>query len=155
MTGNPPNPSGADPNPAPPANHLGDEELAVVAARQALTVPGVLRLQPGRKHAVGRAARLLFSSGGQDDQLAAAASGIEVSRGDVRSAAPVAGGDADSGSGARERSIEVTVRVITAAHPSPRGIAREVQRVVSDELALLTRTPVTVVVVIVDVEDDE
>ena len=155
MTGNPPNPSGADPNPAPPADHLGDEELAVVAARQALTVPGVLRLQPGLKHAVGRGARLLFSSGGQDDQLAAAASGIEVSRGDVRSAAPVAGGDADSGSGARERSIEVTVRVITAAHPSPRGIAREVQRVVSDELALLTRTPVTVVVVIVDVEDDE
>ena len=95
MTGSPPDPSGADANPRL-RHHLEDEQIAAAAARQALTVPGVLRLQPGLKHAVGRAARLLFSSGGQDDQLAAAASGIEVSRGDV-AAAPVAGGDADSG----------------------------------------------------------
>jgi len=157
MTGNPPGLPGADSNRVPPApateHHLGDGQIAAAAARRALAEPGVLRLQPGLKHAVGRAARLLFTAGGQEDRLAAAASGIEVSRGEPRG--PAAGSGADSESGARERRTEVTLRVITAAHPSPRGIAREVQRVVSDELALLTRTPVTVVVVIVDVEDDE
>ena len=154
MTGSLPGPPGADANQVPP-DHLGDDRIAAAAARRALAVPGVLRLQPGLKHAVGRAARLLFTSGGQDDRLAAAASGIEVSRGDPRGGDSAASSDRDSGNWARERRTTVIVRVITAAHPSPRGIAREVQRVVSDALALLTGSPVRVVVVIVDVEDVE
>ena len=150
MTGSPPDLPGADGN---PAHHLGDDRIAAAAARQALNVPGVLRLQPGLKHAVGRAARALFISGGPDDRLAAAASGIEVSRAEPGSGDDAAGVDAHTGGSARNRRIEVTIRVITAAHPNPRGIAQEVQRVVTEHLAPLTGVPVTVVVVIVDVED--
>jgi hypothetical protein len=115
-----------------------DEQIAAAAVRAALAVPGVLRLQPGLKHAVGRAARALFASDNQDDRLAAAVSGVDVSR-------------SDTGAG----TTEVTLRVITAADPSPRAIAGTAQAIVQATLAQLSGGPVAVVVVIVDVEDVE
>lgn len=115
----------------------GIEQIAAAAARQSLAVPGVLRLQPGLKHEVGRAARALFATGDPDDRFAAAASGVEVSRRE----------------GADRAAIEVTLRVITAAEPSPRAIAGTVQSIVTQRLVQLTGQTVVVIVVIVDVED--
>lgn len=136
MTGNGPGGSGENHNPLEPSGGLSEEQIADAAARQALAVPGVLRLQPGVKHAVGRAARALFAGGGGDDHLAAA-SGVDVSR-------------------ANTAGVTVTediLRVITAADPSPRAIAGTAQRIVRDRLIQLTGAAVHVTVVIVDVED--
>lgn len=129
--------NGPGAGPPEPAGEPGHEQIAEAAARQALAVPGVLRLQPGLKHAVGRAARALFAAGGPDDHLAAAASGVDVSRTDT----------------AQGRVIEVTLRVITAADPSPREIAAAAQRIVRERLVEFTGAAVAVTVVIVDVED--
>ena len=122
-----------------PAGTPSDEQLADAAARHALGVPGVLRLQPGLKHEVGRAARALFASGGRNDHLGAAASGVDVSH------AETADGSV----------TEVTLRVITEADPSPRAVARTVQEVVRERLVQLSGAQVAVIVVIVDVEDTD
>ena len=138
-----PRPDSTDAQAQRPPAELNEERIATAAARQAMSVSGVLRLQPGLKHAVGAAARALFTSGREDDQLAAAASGIEVSQW-------VSDGTADTTGG-----VEVVLRVVTAAQPSPRSIAQDVQQVVTEELATFTGRAVRVVVVIVDVEDDD
>ncbi len=128
----------------PGDGRLTDDEIATAAARQASAVPGVLRLQPGLKHAVGRAARALFATGDEHDQLTAAASGVEVSHRE------------STRDGANAQPVtEVTLRLITAMDPSPWMIARTVQAAVTNRLGELMGAPVSVIVVIVDVEDVE
>jgi len=128
----PPQPPG-QPLPAPiPDTQLSDAQIADTAARQAMSTPGVLRLQPGLRHVVGRAARALFTTEATHDSS----------------------GDADGIDIRRAPDLELTLRVVTATHPAPSITARTVQAAVTQHLQTLTGRPVLVIVVIVDIEDD-
>ena len=128
----PPQPPG-QPLPAPiPDTQVSDAQIADTAARQAMSTPGVLRLQPGLRHVVGRAARALFTAEATHDPY----------------------GDADGIDIRRAPDLEITLRVVTATHPAPSITARTVQAAVTQDLQTLTGRPVLVIVVIVDIEDD-
>jgi len=130
----PPQPVG-QPLPAPiPDTQVSDAQIADTAARQAMSTPGVLRLQPGLRHVVGRAARALFTTQNTHDDPSGDADGIDIRR------AP---------------DLEITLRVVTATHPAPSITARTVQAAVTQDLQTLTGRPVLVIVVIVDIEDVE
>lgn len=129
----PPALSGAasPPSAARPAD-LSPIQIAQIAAHQALAVPGVIRLQPGLRHAVGRAARALFIPGAPaDDQ--SAAEGIDVRL---------------------TPDPQLTLRVVTTADPTPWTTARALQDQVTATLRQQTGKPFTVVVVVVDVDAD-
>lgn len=133
MTPNPPPPaSGQVPPQGPDEAPVGADGIAGLAARLAVLVPGVVRLQPGLRQAVGRAARLLFIPGAMPDERAAT-DGIDVQL------AP---------------EVKVVLRIVTGVDPSPWSTARDVQQQVGAELGRRLGEPVTVVVVVVDVDTD-
>lgn len=107
-----------------------DEDIARLAAAAAMSVPGVIRLQPGLRHLAGRAARTLFTGeGGRDEE--ADRSGVIVDR---------------------QPDPHVTLRVVVAAAPPPRRTAALVQAAVAHRLADTTGLDMPVTVVIVDIE---
>ena len=132
----PPTPPDAAPAPAPlsggAAMGPSAEQIAQIAAAQALLVPGVIRLQPGLRHAVGRAARALVLPGTQADDRSAA-DGIEIRT------------DPDP---------QLTLRIVTTADPTPRATAGAVQDAVTAALLQRTGRRLVVVVVVVDVDAD-
>lgn len=128
-----PTPPDAADNPTHlPAGQHRELSVAQIAAAQALLVPGVIRLQPGLLHAVGRAARALFLPGTQADDPSSA-EGIEVRT------AP---------------DPQVTLRLVTTADPTPRVTAAAVQNQVTAALQQQIGIRFTVVVVVVDVDAD-
>jgi hypothetical protein len=119
----------------PEPRNISDAQIADTAARQAMSVPGVLRLQPGLRHVVGRAARALLTPltpGATQDDRAGIADGVDIRR------AP---------------DPEITLRLVTTVHPPPSVTARAVQDLVSQTVHNLTGGPATVIVVVVDTED--
>jgi uncharacterized alkaline shock family protein YloU len=121
----------------PEPRNISDAQIADTAARQAMSVPGVLRLQPGLRHVVGRAARALLTPltpGATQDDRAGNADGVDIRR------AP---------------DPEITLRLVTTVHPPPSVTARAVQDLVSQTVHNLTGRPATVIVVVVDTEDED
>lgn len=106
-----------------------DNDLARLAAAAAVTVPGVVRLQPGLRHLAGRAARTLFGEGARDEE--ADRSGVAVER---------------------EPDPHVTLRVVVAASPPPLRTAAAVHAAVERAVTPVAGAHLTVTVVIVDVE---
>ena len=115
-----------------PTAELAAEQIAQLAAHQAMLVPGVVRLQPGLRHAVGRAARALFSPGGPGDDQSAA-DGVDVRI---------------------HPDPQVALRIVTTTDPTPRVTAAAVQQHLTDVLRQVTGESFRVVVVIVDVETE-
>lgn len=108
-----------------------DTQIAVIAARAAMTIAGVIRLQPGLTHAVGRAARVMLTPASAAEQPADPGA-VEVDR----------------------HPLQVTVRIVTGTTPTPRAVAVAVHHAVTTAVHLLTDQPATVIVVIVDVDAD-
>lgn len=115
-----------------PPPGISNDRIAAIAAEQALTVPGVIRLQPGLRQAVGRAARMLFTPGAPVDNRTAA-DGIEVR------VTP---------------EPQLIVRIVTTAEPTPLETAGVVQSVVAETLLQQTGVSFTVQVVVIDVDPD-
>lgn len=110
------------------------DRIARAAVDAAVSVPGVLRLQPNLKHLVGRKARDLFA-------------GLAASGATSPADAEPTGIDIDRGPG----GVEVTVRIVTGISPPPHLVALGVRRAVVDTLAGAGLSA-QVSVVVVDVE---
>lgn len=130
----PTTPPGVAPPPTPGRlpGDLSATQIAQLAARQALSVPGVIRLQPGLRHAVGRAARALFIPGTPADDRSAA-EGIDVRI---------------------TPDPQLTLQIVTTADPTPWATACAVQKQVAAALHRHTGNRFTVLVVVIDVDAD-